>query len=75
MIVMRAGDDETAARLSTMVQGIGYLMAAAGPLVMGLLHSATGGWSIPLIWLIVMSLLMGWVGVFAARARTINAPR
>jgi CP family cyanate transporter-like MFS transporter len=74
MIVMRAGDDETAARLSTMVQGIGYLMAAAGPLVMGLLHSATGGWSIPLIWLIVMSVLMGWVGVFAARARTITAP-
>jgi CP family cyanate transporter-like MFS transporter len=74
MIVMRAGDDETAARLSTMAQGIGYLMAAAGPLAMGLLHSATGGWSIPLIWLIAMAVLMAWVGVFAARARTINAP-
>jgi CP family cyanate transporter-like MFS transporter len=74
MIIVRAGDDETAVRLSTMVQGIGYLMAATGPLVMGLLHTQTGGWSIPLLWLIVMAVVMGWVGTAAARDRTLSAP-
>src|SRR4029453_4792462 len=41
MIVLRAGDDHTAARLSSMAQGFGYLLAAAGPLGMGLPHPPT----------------------------------
>ena len=54
MIVVRAGDDDTAARLSSMAQGIGYLLAAAGPLLLGLLHAATGGWTVPLLTLIAL---------------------
>jgi MFS transporter, CP family, cyanate transporter len=73
IIVMRAGDDETAPRLSTMAQGIGYLIAAAGPLVMGLLHVATGGWSVPLLWLIGVCFLQLWAGLLAGRARTVRA--
>ncbi|MEA2246185.1 MAG: transporter, family, cyanate transporter, partial [Solirubrobacteraceae bacterium] len=73
MIVMRAGDDETAAHLSTMAQGVGYLLAAAGPLVMGLLHVWTGGWTVPLILLLGLTFLQLWVGLLAGRARTIHA--
>ena len=38
----------TAASLSAFAQGIGYLIASLGPLVIGLLHTATGGWTVPL---------------------------
>jgi len=73
MIVLRAGDDHTAARLSSMAQGFGYLLAAAGPLLMGLLHAATGDWSVPLLALIVLCGAELWAGLAAGRARVVHA--
>jgi CP family cyanate transporter-like MFS transporter len=73
MIVLRAGDDNTAARLSSMAQGFGYLLAASGPLVMGLLHAATGDWTVPLILLVALCALELAAGLAAARARVIHA--
>ena len=73
MIVLRAGDDHTAARLSSMAQGFGYLLAAAGPLVMGLLHAATGDWSVPLVWLVALCGVELTVGLAAARRRVVHA--
>lgn len=31
-----------------MAQGFGYLLAGLGPIGLGALHSATGGWTVPL---------------------------
>jgi MFS transporter, CP family, cyanate transporter len=73
MIVLRAADDHTAARLSSMAQGFGYLLAAAGPLVMGLLHGATGGWDVPLMWLIALCAVELLAGLAAGRARLVRA--
>jgi MFS transporter, CP family, cyanate transporter len=73
MIVLRAGDDHTAARLSSMAQGFGYLLAATGPLVMGLLHAATGDWSVPLVWLVGLCGVELTVGLAAARTRVVHA--
>ena len=73
MIVLRAGDDNTAARLSSMAQGFGYLLAATGPLVTGLLHAATGSWTIPLILLVALCGVELVVGLAAGRARVIHA--
>ena len=36
-----------AASLSAFAQGVGYLIASAGPLTIGFLHDATGGWTVP----------------------------
>jgi MFS transporter, CP family, cyanate transporter len=44
LIGMRARTPETTASLSTVAQGWGYLLAAAGPLLVGVLHGATGGY-------------------------------
>jgi CP family cyanate transporter-like MFS transporter len=44
LIGMRARTPETTAGLSTVAQGWGYLLAAAGPLLVGVLHGATGGY-------------------------------
>lgn len=49
LMASRARDAVIAARLSGMAQGIGYMISAIGPLLAGLLHSATGGWQVPLI--------------------------
>jgi MFS transporter, CP family, cyanate transporter len=73
MIVLRAGDDHTAARLSSMAQGFGYLIAATGPLAMGLLHAATGSWDVALAWLVALCGVELVVGLQAARARVVHA--
>ena len=43
-------------------------------LAVRLLHDATGGWSAPVVVFIVNWVLIGIVGLFAARARIISAP-
>jgi CP family cyanate transporter-like MFS transporter len=43
-IVLRARDSAQAGQLSAMSQGGGYCLAAIGPLGVGLLRDATGGW-------------------------------
>ena len=48
LIVLRAPDQTFAAGLSGMAQTVGYLLAAVGPLVVGVLHSTTGSWTGPL---------------------------
>ena len=72
MMVVRAGDDDTSARLSSMAQSIGYLLAAAGPLLLGLLHATTGGWDLPLLTLIGVGVLEGVFGWSAGRDRTVS---
>ncbi|WP_181428949.1 hypothetical protein [Modestobacter versicolor] len=58
-IVRRSADLTENRRLSAMVQGGGYVVAATGPLVLGAVHDATGGWSVPLL------VILGAVGVMA----------
>ncbi|MFW6091481.1 MAG: CynX/NimT family MFS transporter [Actinomycetota bacterium] len=63
LIGLRAGTGSTAAALSAFTQSVGYLMAAAGPLLVGLLYGVTGGWSAPfalLFGLLVVQALAGW---------------
>ncbi len=72
MIVVRSADGNVAARLSSMAQSGGYLIAAAGPFVMGILHTATGDWSIPIIFLILANLFGLAMGYQAARDRVIR---
>lgn len=64
---LRAPDSDTTAALSGMAQGGGYLIAAAGPLLIGLVHEASGGWAVPLV--LLLACCAGWLiaGMFAAR--------
>ncbi|MGY1708721.1 MFS transporter [Geodermatophilus sp. SYSU D00758] len=52
LVVLRAGDEAVVRRLSGMSQLVGYSVGAAGPLVVGALHAATGGWTAPLLVLV-----------------------
>lgn len=46
---LRAHDAAAAGALSAMAQSTGYLLAAVGPVVFGLLHTVGSGWQAPLI--------------------------
>ena len=69
----RAPDPVTSASLSAFTQGAGYLVAAAGPLVVGFLHAVTGNWTVPVLALLVVVVFQGIVGWQAGRARTLPA--
>jgi MFS transporter, CP family, cyanate transporter len=45
LLGLRARTPETTAALSTVAQGWGYLLAAGGPLLVGVLHGITGGYT------------------------------
>ncbi|MCP2259115.1 MFS transporter, CP family, cyanate transporter [Streptoalloteichus tenebrarius] len=68
LFAVRAGDGQTAAQLSGMAQGVGYALSATGPLLFGLLHDALGGWTGPIVGLVVIPLVVATVGFGAARA-------
>ncbi|MDD1386453.1 MFS transporter [Curtobacterium poinsettiae] len=67
VIVRIVSSDADARRMSAFVQGGGYLIGSAGPLLAGALHGATGTWTAPLLVVLVAVLTLGVVGTFAAR--------
>ncbi|WP_409047603.1 MFS transporter [Microbacterium sp. HA-8] len=69
LIASRARDPRAASALSGMAQSVGYLIAAAGPIAFGALHSATGSWSAPLLLLAAVCLAQSAVGVAVGRPR------
>jgi MFS transporter, CP family, cyanate transporter len=69
----RAPDPRTAASLSAFVQGAGYLIASTGPIAVGFLHTATGGWTVPNCVLLVVAALELLTGWLAGRDRMVPA--
>jgi CP family cyanate transporter-like MFS transporter len=69
----RAPDPASAASLSGLAQSVGYLVASAGPLELGLLHSATGGWDIPFALLLAIAAVELAFGVLAGRPLVLPA--
>jgi CP family cyanate transporter-like MFS transporter len=72
-MMARAPDPGTAASLSGFAQSVGYLVACAGPLEVGLLHTATGSWNIPMVVLLILAGCELAVGVLAARPLVLPA--
>jgi CP family cyanate transporter-like MFS transporter len=66
---LRGGTAQGTAALSTFAQSIGYLIASAAPLGFGLLHDATGSWTVPLLIVVVATALQGLVGLYVASPR------
>lgn len=66
-IVLRSTNSERATELSGMAQSVGYLLAAAGPILFGGLHDITDAWFIPLIMLFAVALLKLVFGLGATK--------
>ncbi|MFE0098788.1 CynX/NimT family MFS transporter [Streptomyces sp. NPDC059009] len=74
VIVLRSPDSTRAAEMSGMAQGFGYLLAAAGPFLVGVLHDATGQWTLPLLLLAALCVPMTLLGIGAGRNRRLDDP-
>lgn len=64
---LRAQDATMAGALSAMAQSIGYLLAAAGPVIFGLLHTVSSGWHAPIILMCVAAAGQVIVAMVAGR--------
>ena len=72
LISIRARTTQSAVALSSFVQSTGYIFAAVFPLLVGVLHEATTGWTVPLIVLAGVLVIAIPFGVIAGRRRTIE---
>lgn len=70
--VARAATPAIAASLSALAQSVGYLVASAGPLLVGFIHSATATWAIPIFLLLGFTAIELAAGYLAARPRVIE---
>ena len=66
-MLARAPNAGVAASLSAFAQSVGYLVASVGPLLVGLLHSATGSWNLSLVLLLVLCAAELATGLLAGR--------
>ena len=71
-LVLRSPDTETTTGLSGMVQSIGYLIAAAGPVLAGFLYDLSAGWLVPLLFLLVVWTGKVWSGLRAGSAGAVG---
>lgn len=63
LIGLRSASPAVAVALSGMVQGVGYAIAGLGPVGIGVLYDATGGWDVPFVVLLALLgvlLAAGW---------------
>jgi MFS transporter, CP family, cyanate transporter len=73
MIVLRGGTVTNTAGLSTLVQTVGYLIAAFAPFGIGALHDATGSWTAPVIVLLALLVPQTVTGLIAGRRGHVRA--
>ncbi len=67
LIAQRAPSVAAARRASAIVQTVGYAFAALAPTVLGAAHTATGGWTTPLVGVLCVLAVMGVMMALATR--------
>jgi CP family cyanate transporter-like MFS transporter len=72
MIALRARTEDGVVQLSAFAQCVGYLLSVPGPILVGLLHQYTGGWTAPIAFMAALLIPQTISGVLAGRNRTIE---
>jgi CP family cyanate transporter-like MFS transporter len=67
LIGLRAHTSAGTAALSGFTQSTGYLIAGIGPFAVGVLHDGSGGWTVPLVVLLILVVPQLFVGLAVAR--------
>jgi len=63
----RSANHRQTAALSIMAQSLGYLFAATGPSLFGLMHDLTGSWTAPLLSLVFLGAAQAFFGLRVGR--------
>ncbi|KAA9148128.1 MFS transporter [Amycolatopsis acidicola] len=69
LMSLRAKDHAHAAAISGMAQSVGYVLASAGPLLLGLTHTASGSWTLPVALLLALMAPLAFAGYQAGLRR------
>lgn len=69
MVGLRSRTPAGTSTLSGFAQSTGYLIAAGGPFLVGVLYQATGGWLVPILLLLVLLVPQLLAGLAAGRNR------
>lgn len=72
LVNLRSSSVSGAAALSGFTQGLGYMIAGLGPLVVGLLRDVYGTWTAPLVFLVCTLVVQAAAAVLVARPGTIE---
>ncbi|MFP3123618.1 MFS transporter [Ectobacillus funiculus] len=72
---LRTRNAHEAAELSGMAQSVGYLLAAAGPILFGFVHDLTHNWTIPLLILVAAAILLFIFGMGAASSNYVTSTK
>ena len=72
-ILLRSADAGHATELSGMAQTFGYLLSALGPIGLGVIYDLSGGWTWPLLVLLVLLIPSLATGLGASRNRFVLA--
>nr|WP_245694567.1 MFS transporter [Streptomyces abyssalis] len=75
MISLRSRSSAGVVKLSAFAQSTGYLLSIPGPLLVGVLRDASGGWHVPLLLMAGLLLAQTLTGVLAGRDRVIEDGR
>jgi CP family cyanate transporter-like MFS transporter len=67
LITARTRDPHVTGGLSGLTQSVGYIFSGLGPLLVGILHEVTGGWSVPLLMIAGSAVLLLLGGLAIAR--------
>ncbi|HEV2129115.1 MAG TPA: MFS transporter [Thermomicrobiales bacterium] len=73
LIILRAPDAQRASDLGGMAQGVGYLFASMGPIILGAIHDRTDGWTLPLIFCVALLVPYSINAWLAGRPRLVSA--
>lgn len=71
-ISLRSPNPTRASELSGMSQSAGYLFAAVGPILTGLIFDIQSSWTMPLIIFIALIAFLAFCGMFAGNNKTVN---
>ena len=74
MIVLRTHDAAAAARVSGMMQCVGYGVGSSGTLLVGILHTASGSFTPAAVMFLGIGAAAAGMGFLAGRARFIGGP-
>lgn len=69
---LRTRTHDATVALSSFAQSLGYGVTMLMPIGVGLIHDATGSWTVPLVMLLAISLLAMPAGVVIARRKTVE---
>jgi CP family cyanate transporter-like MFS transporter len=75
MLALRTRTPETTAALSAFGQSAGYLIAGAGPLLVGVIYQMTGGWSLTYVLIFAVLAVQLLTGLYAGRNRHLEDER